>query len=202
MKSCLKIFGCFCLVAVSSIVLAGEEYSIDRTHSNVGFSVKYMVVTTIRGQFNDFEGSVYYDEDDITKFSAEGIIKATSIYTDNERRDNDLRGERFFEVEKFPEIRFKTKRIEKRDSGPVAIGDFTMKGVTKEVEIPFEVSGPIQDRRGSRIGIEATLVIDRRDYNVLTNRVLDGGGLWISDVVKIELNISAVHRTPRENQGN
>lgn len=199
MKSCLKVLVCIWLLAVGSDLAAGEKYTIDRTHSNVGFSIKHMVVSTVRGQFNDFEGSVFYDENDITKFTAEGVIRATSIDTDNERRDNDLRGERFFEVEKYPEIRFKTKRVEKREGGHVAIGDFTMKDVTREIEIPFEVSGPIQDRRGTRIGIEASLVIDRRDFNILTNRVLDGGGLWLSDEVKIELNLAAVHRDESEN---
>lgn len=195
-----KLIIAFLVVLWSAGFVFGiEKYTIDRSHTNVLFSVKHMVISTVQGRFNEFEGVITYDENDIMKFSAEGKINVNSIDTNHERRDNDLRSDGFFDVEKYPEIQFKTNRVEKRDDGYVAIGNLTIKDVTKEVEIPFEILGKIATRRGGyKIGLHATLEINRKDFNITWHRTLDGGGLVVSDKVKIELNVEANYRPPQE----
>ncbi len=186
-------------ILFTGLVFGGDKYNIDKAHTNVLFSVKHMVISTVQGRFNQFEGSINYDENDMMQFTAEGKIFVKSIDTNNERRDNDLRSDGFFDAEKYPEILFKTTKVEKRDDSYVAIGTLTMKDVTKEVEIPFEVMGKIPTRRGGfKIGVHATLEINRKDFNVKWHRTLDGGGLVVSDMVKIELNIEANYRPPQE----
>ena len=183
----------------TGLVLGTEKYTIDRVHTNVLFSVKHMVISTVQGRFNEFEGVINYDENDIMQFTAEGTINVNSVDTNSERRDKDLRSPNFFDVEKYPTIHFKTSKVEKRGDSHVAIGTLTIKDVTKEVEIPFEITGRIPGRRGGyRLGVHATLEINRKDYNIQFNRILDGGGLVVSDMVKIELNIEANYRPPRE----
>ncbi len=183
----------------TGLVLGTEKYTIDRAHTNVLFSVRHMVISTVQGRFNEFEGVINYDEKDIMKFTIEGKINVNSIDTNNERRDDDLKSDGFFDAEKYPEIIFKTTKVEKRDDDYVAIGSLTIKDVTKEVEIPFEVLGKIPTRRGGfKIGLHATFEINRKDYNVKWHRTLDGGGLVVSDIVKIELNIEANYRPPQE----
>lgn len=186
---------------ISSLILfffvvnaqAGKRFTIDRVHSYLGFSVKHMVVSTVKGHFTDFNGTIDYDESDITKSSVQVSIKTASINTNNERRDNHLRSDDFFNAEKFPEITFVSKKIVKTDNGYVAVGDLTIRDVTKEVEIPFEIAGIIKDPRGNeRLGVDAYLTINRRDFGVNWSRTLDNGGLVVSDEVKLELHVEAV----------
>jgi polyisoprenoid-binding protein YceI len=192
MKRRLLILTIAATLFSSGLIFAAEKYKVDRVHSNVLFSVKHMVISTVQGGFNQFQGTIVYDKDDIMSFSAEGTIDVNSIDTNNERRDKDLLSSNFFEVEKYPEIKFKTYKVEKREDGYVAIGNLTIKDVTKEVEIPFEVAGPIKGRRGMLlIGLQASIKINRKDFNMTWHRTLDGGGLVVSDEVKIELNVEA-----------
>ncbi|MCH8126069.1 polyisoprenoid-binding protein [candidate division KSB1 bacterium] len=183
----------------TGLVIGADKYTIDKAHTNVLFSVRHMVISTVQGRFNEFEGVINYDEKDIMKFTIEGKINVNSIDTNNERRDDDLKSDGFFDAEKYPEILFKTTKVEKRDDDYVAIGSLTIKDVTKEVEIPFEVLGKIPTRRGGfKLGLHATLEINRKDFNVKWHRTLDGGGLVVSDIVKIVLNIEANYRPPQE----
>ena len=183
----------------AGLVIVADKYTIDKAHTNVLFSVRHMVISTVQGRFNEFEGVINYDEKDIMKFTIEGKINVNSIDTNNERRDDDLKSDGFFDAEKYPEILFKTTKVEKRDDDYVAIGSLTIKDVTKEVEIPFEVLGKIPTRRGGfKLGLHATLEINRKDFNVKWHRTLDGGGLVVSDIVKIVLNIEANYRPPQE----
>ena len=183
----------------TGLVIGADKYTIDKAHTNVLFSVRHMVISTVQGRFNEFEGVINYDEKDIMKFTIEGKINVNSIDTNNERRDDDLKSDGFFDAEKYPEILFKTTKVEKRDDDYVAIGSLTIKDVTKEVEIPFEVLGKIPTRRGGfKLGLHATLEINRKDFNVKWHRTLDGGGLVVSDIVKIVLNIEANYKPPQE----
>ena len=183
----------------TGLVIGADKYTIDKAHTNVLFSVRHMVISTVQGRFNEFEGVINYDEKDIMKFTIEGKINVNSIDTNNERRDDDLKSDGFFDAEKYPDILFKTTKVEKRDDDYVAIGSLTIKDVTKEVEIPFEVLGKIPTRRGGfKLGLHATLEINRKDFNVKWHRTLDGGGLVVSDIVKIVLNIEANYRPPQE----
>jgi polyisoprenoid-binding protein YceI len=177
-----------------SAVFGADKYQFDLAHTSIGFSVRHMVLSYVKGDFKDFSGTILLDEKDISKSSVEVTIKTASINTGNEKRDSDLKAEGFLEAEKYPEITFKSKRIEKNDDGYVAVGDLTLHGVTKEISLPFNLIGPIKDPWGNnRIGIQATLEINRQDYGVSWSKTMDNGGLIVGDEVKIELNVEAVN---------
>jgi polyisoprenoid-binding protein YceI len=179
------------VLAVCGSALAADEYKIDPVHSTVGFAVKHMAVSTVHGRFTDFSGSILYDEKDPSKSSVDVTIKAPSINTDNNGRDNDLRSPNFLDVAKFPEISFKSKSVEKKGDGFVAHGTLTIHGVAKDVDLPFTLSGPLATPRGKVLGAEAGLSINRQDYGVVWNGKLPGGELMVSNDVKIELNVEA-----------
>lgn len=163
-----------------------KQFNIDKAHSHIEFEVSHMVISEVNGEFHDYEVNLMFDPSDVTKSSVETRIKAASIDTDQERRDNHLRSSDFFDAETYPEIIYKSKKIEKSADGYVAHGDLTIRGVTKEVALPFKVKGPIKDSQGNtRVGIEANLTINRQDYGVSWNKTLDGGGLVAGDDVKI-----------------
>lgn len=178
-------------VALMLVALAGaDEYKIDPSHSAATFSVRHMLVTNVHGRFGAMSGTIHFDPKDPSKSSVEAVIKADSINTDNEGRDKHLKSADFFDVEKHPEITFKSTKVEKRGEQWVAIGDFTMKGVTKRIELPFELA-QLDTPRGKIIGITATTTLNRQDYGVSWSRKLDNGGLAVSDTVKIEINVEA-----------
>lgn len=180
---------------VVSSAFSADLYDIDKAHTRVGFAVKHMVISTVRGEFSDYDGKIYFDEKDITKSSLEGTIKVASINTNNEKRDNHLRSGDFFDAEKYPEIKFKSKSIQKKGENYVMIGDFTIRDVTKEIEIPFKLIGTLMDPWGSkRVGIEAEFNINRKDYGVAWNKTLDNGGFVVSDEVTIEIAFEGIKK--------
>ncbi|MEO6119283.1 MAG: YceI family protein [Terriglobales bacterium] len=188
-----RLFGTLLLLA--GIALAADEYKIDPAHSAANFSVKHMLISTVHGRFASVSGTIIYDEKDPSKSSVEAVIKADSINTDNESRDKHLKSADFFEVEKYPEITFKSKRVEKRGNRLIAIGTLTMKGVSKDIELPFEIA-KLNTPRGALIGVGASTELNRQDYGVSWSRKLDNGGLAVSDTVKIELNLEARAAAP------
>lgn len=172
---------------------AQEKYTIDVAHSLLGFGVKHMVITTVNGKFNDFSGTIVYDESDISKLRAEVTIKTASIDTDNPKRDDHLRSPDFFDAANNPEIKFVSKKAVTDGDQHIMYGDLTIRGVTKEVAIPFSVTQKIVDPWGNtRRGMEGSLKINRQDFGVKWNKQLDAGGLVVSDDVKITLQIEAI----------
>ncbi len=172
---------------------AGDRYQIDPVHSSIGFTVRHMVIANVKGYFKEFSGTIIYDENDITRSSVSVTIKTASINTENPKRDAHLRSPDFFDAEKYPEITFKSKRILKEKDGYVAVGDLTMRGVTREIRIPFQILGKVIDPWGNtRLGVEASLKLNRHDYGISWSQTLDSGGLVVGDEVKIDLNIEAV----------
>ena len=181
------------MAMVSSETGELESYSGDVPHSSIGFSVKHMVVATVKGNFRDYDISVSYDPDDLANSSVQTTIKVASIFTDNEGRDNHLRSAEFFDAENYPEINFRSARIENRDDGLVAIGTLTMRGVTREIELPFELIGPVKGMQGEkRYGIDAIMKLNRQDFGVSWNRALDQGGIMVSDMVTVEIHLELV----------
>jgi len=174
--------------------VAADRYTIDPVHCYVGFSVRHLVINNIKGRFTDYAGSIVYDEQDITKSLVEITIKAQSINTDFKARDEHLRTADFFEVASYPDITFKSTRIEKRGSDFVAVGAFTMHGVTKEITLPFKVNGKSTFQGETHLGVEAAITIDRRDFGMSWSATLDSGGLVVGNDVTIELNIEAVRK--------
>lgn len=171
---------------------AVTEYELDKAHSSVSFTIRHMVVSKVRGSFNDFNVTLK-EGADITESSVTAVIKAASIDTGNEKRDNHLRSADFFDVEKFPEIVFKSLAVKKKGDKYELWGKLTMHGVTKNIIIPFEILGKMTDRGGNtRMGVEAHLTLDRTEYGLKWNRTLDKGGLVVGTEVKIEILLELI----------
>ena len=185
------------IILTASVSLAGESYSVDPAHSSIGFSVRHMGLSSVRGQFNDFSAEFNVEETDLAMSSIVFEIDASSIDTGEEGRDNHLRSDDFLDVENHGQIVFKSKSIKKTgDSEYEAVGDLTMHGVTKEVTLELEVGGPLADGRGNmRIGVEGEVTIDRQDFDVNFSRLMDNGGLVVGNEVKISFAIEATRKT-------
>lgn len=172
------------LLALAVSAFAADQYTIDPAHSSATFTVRHMMISTVPGRFSDISGTINYDEKDITKSSVEATIKTASISTDNQYRDKDLKSPNYFDVEKYPEITFKSTKIEKRGDQLVAIGDFTMHGVTKQIELPFEINKATV-RGTTVIGATAETKLNRKDYGITS-----GSGM-VGDDIKISLSVEA-----------
>ena len=176
-------------------VWSADTYVVDGAHAYVGFTINHLLINRVRGTFNDFTGTIVYDADDITKSAMSGTINVASIDTAHQKRDKDLRGESFFEVDKYPQITFETTRVETGGDSPVLHGTLTMHGVSKEVAIPFRITG-IADFAGKiRLGFEARLELNRQDYGISYSRLMDNGGLVVGNEVSIELQGEAIKVT-------
>ena len=171
-------------------VLAADVHTIDAGHSEVSFQVRHLV-TQVRGNFNDYEGTINLDPANLEKSSVDFRIKATSIDTNNADRDKHLRGEDFFFVEKYPEITFKSKSIKKADKDTYNVaGTLTMRGVSKEVTLPVTFLGMVKDPWGNeKAGFSTDLTLNRKDYGINWNAALDNGGFVLSDEVKVDINL-------------
>lgn len=175
----------------------GAAWQIDGAHSNVQFAVKHMMVSTVRGQFDKVSGTVAWDGRDAAGAAVDVLVDAASVNTREAKRDAHLRSADFFDVEKFPTLVFKSTKIEPAGQGRFRMaGNLTLRGVTRPVV--FDVTGPtpaIKDPGGNlRAGASATTVINRKDFGVVWNRALDGGGLVVSDDVQITIDLELISR--------
>ncbi|MGH9948477.1 MAG: YceI family protein [Pyrinomonadaceae bacterium] len=178
-------------------VETGESgtYNFDKAHSFIGFLVKHNGLVTVPGFFRDFVGMVNYDAKDVSKSSVTFTAKATSVDTGVAGRDNHLRTADFFEVEKFPEITFKSTKVEKKGDNWIVTGDFTLKGVTKSISFPFNIAGFVAggERSGPRMGVTGETKLNRRDYGVNYGGNLPGTSIpLLSDEVTIFVQVEAV----------
>jgi polyisoprenoid-binding protein YceI len=184
---------------VNYVPIPAGDYKIDPMHSIIGFAIRHLEINWVEGRFKDFTGTIRYDDADITKSSVEFTAKVESIDTGVEPRDKHLRTADFFEVEKYPEMTFKSTRVERKGKmGGVLYGDFTLKGVTKQVSLPFTLTGAIKDPWGNtRFGVNAKTVINRRDFGITWGKPLDGGGLDVGNEVTINLQLEALKPAPK-----
>ncbi len=181
------------LLFTVGLAFSADTYQVDPNHTAVQFSAKHLLISTVTGKFKEFSGTISYDDKDITKSSVSGTIKTASLDTGVADRDNHLRSADFFDVEKNPEITFKSTKIEKSGDGATVTGDLTIKGVTKEVKFPATVNGPIKDPWGnSRLGFSFALEINRMDYGISWSKTMDNGGLVVSKEIKIQIDGEAV----------
>ena len=170
-------------------VLYAGTFNIDKSHSNVGFKVKHLMISNVSGNFNAFTGTVNYDEKTKTLESISGKVEVSSINTENEKRDAHLKADDFFAADKYPYITFESTEIK----GDEVIGKFTLRGVTKEVKFELENNGTIVDQRGNtKVGLSLYGKINRKDYGVMYNKVLETGGVAVGDTVKLTIDLEAV----------
>lgn len=181
------------VVCLAGMAAAADTYKIDPAHSSIGFAVRHLGISKVKGNFDDFSGTIIYDASDYAKSSVNIVIKTASIDTDNEGRDQHLIGADFFDAEKYPEITFVSERVEKKEDLFLAHGTFTLHGVAKKITLPFELSGPIKGMRGEqRIAVEVETKINRQDYGIKWSKSLDAGGLVVGNEIKIEIALEAV----------
>lgn len=185
----------FALLLFAGNIVAGENYQIDLAHSYVGFGVKHLVISTVKGNFDDFSGTINFDENDMTKSSVDVKIQVGSIDTDNTDRDNHLRSADFFDVENYPEMVFKSDSVTKEDDKYVMHGQLTLHGVTKPIDVHFEFLGKINSPWGQEvIAFDGTASLSRKEYGMTWNKTLEAGGLLVGDEIKIEIHIEAVKK--------
>jgi polyisoprenoid-binding protein YceI len=172
-------------------------YDVDPSHSSLEFAAKHAMVTTVRGRFSDFSGVLHLDGTDPSKSSAEVTIKVDSLDSRSADRDKHLRGADFFDVERYPEITFRSTRAAagKHDGEYRLWGDLTIRGVTREVELELDFTGSAQDPWGNtRVGFEGHTTVNRKDWGLNWNVALEAGGILVSEKVKLNLDIAAVKR--------
>lgn len=173
---------------------AATDYQIDTSHSTVGFQVRHMAISKTNGVFDDYTGSFSFEPGNPESWSCEAVIQAASVNTGNQKRDDHLRSEDFFNIAEFPTLTFKSTGVVMEDDHEgILKGDLTIHGVTKSVELDFEFLGTVTDPWGNdRAGFSATLKINRQDYGLSYNNVLEAGGLVVGDEVKITLEIEGI----------
>jgi polyisoprenoid-binding protein YceI len=171
-----------------------ERWEIDSSHSSVHFSVRHLVIAKVRGTFGRWSGTIQAPNGDFSKATVAVTIDASSIDTGVADRDAHLKSPDFFDVEQYPELRFVGTRVEQRSLTEVdVVGDLTIKGITREVMLRVEPNGQAKDPWGNqRAAFTARTSIDRKDFGLTWNQVLETGGVMVGDRVEIEAEIEAV----------
>ena len=169
-------------------------YAIDASHSQIGFGARHAMVTKVRGQFNEFTGTGLFDVENPAKSNLQVVIQAKSIDTRNADRDAHLRGNDFFDMDQYPEIKFVSTSFSKVDDSTYSVtGDLTIKDVTKSITFDLEFTGTAVDPWGNtRVGFEGKTSVNRKDWGVNWNAALEAGGVLVSEKVTLEFEISAV----------
>ena len=171
------------------------SWNVDTSHSRVQFAVKHMMISTVRGDFRTFGGSLSLDPNDFTKSSLEGWVEVASITTGDAQRDGHLRSADFFDADNFPKITFTVNSISRTDDDDYKVaGDLTIRGVTKPVVWEVEDEGQATDPWGNdRWGFHAKTKINRKDYGLNWNVALEKGGWLVGDEVKIDIDLETIY---------
>ena len=188
------------LVMAFPLIVSAATWNIDPDHSNVGFKVKHLMVSNVKGNFDKFSGSVDLNEKDVTKSRVEVSIDTKSVNTNVNKRDEDLRSPNFLDVAKYPVMTFSSKKVAKAGKGKLKVtGDLTLHGVTKEVVLGVEgPSAESKDPWGNiRKGASATTKISRKDFGLTWNKALETGGVVVSDEVQISLEVEMIKAVPK-----
>ncbi len=179
--------------AAAPSVHAPTVWSVDHAHSALGFKVRHLGISNVRGNFKEYEASVTIEDDDISSLIAEATIQTVSIFTDNDRRDNHLRSPDFFEAETYPEIRFVSSGVHSVEGNMFElVGDLTIRDVTREVVLNAEYLGRASMGDQERAGFVASLVIDRMDYGLAWNMLTEAGGFVVGHDVEITIELELV----------
>jgi len=188
-------FAFFVLTTLSALSQT-SDWKIDPAHSTAQFTVRHYGISNVSGMFTKVTGNVTLNEKDITQSQVDASIDVNSVDTHVENRDKDLKSPHFFEVEKYPAIDFKAKRIVKSGDKLQVIGDLTMHGTTREVTLDGEGPTPeVVDQGGNaRRGFSATTTINRKDFNLTYNNMLKSGEAVVGDTVKIQIDVELVKK--------
>ncbi len=179
---------------------ATTTWQIDPAHTAASFAVKHLMISTVRGEFKGITGTVNWDDQDVTKSTVDVTIDAKTVDTSEPNRDKDLKSDKFFDVEKYPTITFKSKKVEQVSLGKLKVtGDLTIHGVTKEVLLDVEgPSASVKDPWGNtRVAISATTKVNRQDYGVKWNATIDGGGVVVGDDVNITIDLEMIKKVAK-----
>ena len=195
MKRLLGVLTLTCLFAPVSALAA--DYDIDPSHSQVGFSVKHMVISTVRGEFGKVSGTISYDAKKVAATALDVTIDTGTISTHEENRDKHLKSPDFFDVEKNPTITFKSKKVEAAGKGKLKVtGDLTLHGVTKSVVLA--VTGPSAEVKSpfgkTVMAASATGSVNRKDFGLTWNKTMDNGGLLVGEEVGIDISVELVKK--------
>lgn len=181
------------MTATTAQTLTGT-YSLDAAHSRIGFVARHAMVTKVRGQFDEFEGTAQLDFEHPERSSAELTISVASVDTHNKQRDEHLRTNDFFDAPTYPTITFRSTAVERVDEQNYRLtGDLSIKGTTKPVTVDFEYTGTARDPFGNtRVGFEGRTTVNRRDWGIEWNAPLEAGGVLVSEKVTLEFELSAI----------
>ena len=176
-----------------AVVLAAQplfavKFKVDHPHTNIGFSVKHMVIAKTTGSFKDFEATLELDPTDMSTFTLMATIQTASLDTNSDQRDNHLRSADFFDVANHPTITFESSKLSMMDGKYVLHGDLTIRGVTQAIELPIEIVGPVTTGGNTIVGFAGSTTVNRHDFGVSWSKTLDNGGLVVADNVEIEVN--------------
>lgn len=178
----------------TTLTATRSTWDFDPAHTSVEFKVKHMMITTVKGRFTSVHGRIIGDVEDPTQAEVDVVIDAATVDTRNDQRDAHLRSADFLDVENFPQITFKSTRVERVSDDRVKVtGDLTIRGVTREVTLDVEISGVGKTPFGTEVGgLTATTSINRKDFGLNWNVALEAGGWLVGDEIKVEIDIEAV----------
>jgi polyisoprenoid-binding protein YceI len=183
-------------LALPALALAEPvTYKVDADHSGVNFSIRHFV-SNVPGLFKDYDGTIVYDKDNPASSKVGFTVQAASIDTGNADRDKHLRSADFFDVEKFPTLTFTSTQVKAQDKDTLEVtGDLTLHGVTKKVTIPVDFLGTVKTPNGEKAGFETSFTLNRKDYGIIWNRVMDAGPVLGEDV-KITISVESDRQQP------
>jgi polyisoprenoid-binding protein YceI len=184
------------LIIVSTLTFSQTTWTVDKAHSKVGFSVTYLVITDVQGYFKDYDAQITSEGDDFSTANIELKVNTSSIFTDNDKRDNHLRSDDFFNAEKYPQMVFKGKSMKKvGDKKYKLIGDFTIRDVTKQITLDVTYNGTVKDPWGNtKAGFKVTGEIDRFDYNLKWDKSIETGSLVVGKEVELVIDLQLVKK--------
>jgi polyisoprenoid-binding protein YceI len=179
--------------ATAKVTPSGPRtYEIDSSHSSASFKVRHLMVSNVRGEFGQIGGRIVIDDVDLTRSTVDVTIDVSTVNTHDPKRDEHLRSPDFFDVAQFPVITFKSKRVQPGKGGDLFVtGDLTIRGISREVTLDVEPLSPeVNDPWGNvKRGASARARINRKDFNVVWNAALDGGGVLVGDEVSITVEV-------------
>lgn len=188
--------GLVALILLAAAAASAFDYQVDASHSEVTFKVKHLGISNITGHFEDFTASFDLDGDDLSTLKAEAVIQIKSVNTRDDDRDKHLKSADFFDAENYPEMRFVSTKAEVVGKNRVKLhGELTIRGVTRTVILDAEFSGAVRGPMGhKRAAFVASTTINRKDFGVSWNKVLDTGGLIVGDEVRIQIELEAIQK--------